>query len=129
MILNIPFPQMLNMIITARAINARNQLVEALLMAEPARLRPIQMMTGPVTTGGRNLITRLYAHQTNDQSKHQIHQTGYNHTTAGVCSFVINTHGCIHTGVQVVLLLKIPLRKAKDEPKKCRNLEPGAHME
>ena len=58
-ILNIPFPQMLKMIITARATSARNQLVEALLIAEPARVSPIQMMTGPVTTGGRNLITRF----------------------------------------------------------------------
>ena len=57
MILNIPFPQMLNTMITARAINARNQFVEALPMAEEARLRPIQMITGPVTTGGRYLMT------------------------------------------------------------------------
>ena len=43
----------------------------------------------------------FYAYQTNDQSQHQIHQTGYNHTTAGIRSFVIHTHGCIHTGIQV----------------------------
>ena len=53
------FPRCLKMIITARATSARNQLVEALLIAEPARLSPIQMMTGPVTTGGRNLIITL----------------------------------------------------------------------
>ena len=39
------------------AINARSQFVEALLMAEPARLKPIQIMIGPVTTGGRKRIT------------------------------------------------------------------------
>ena len=59
MILNIPFPQMLKMMMTARATTARNQLVDALLIAEPARLSPIQIITGPVTTGGRNLITRF----------------------------------------------------------------------
>ena len=59
MILNIPLPQMLNTMITASATSARNQLVEALLIAEPARLKPIQMITGPVTTGGRKRITRF----------------------------------------------------------------------
>ena len=53
MILNIPFPQILKMITTARAMSARGQLVFALLMAEGARERPMQMMIGPVTTGGR----------------------------------------------------------------------------
>ena len=57
MILNIPFPQILNTIMVASAINARSQFVEALLMAEPARLKPIQIMIGPVTTGGRKRIT------------------------------------------------------------------------
>ena len=59
MILNIPFPQILNTIITASATKARNQLVDALLMAEDARLKPMQMITGPVTTGGRYLMTRF----------------------------------------------------------------------
>ena len=59
MILNMPLPQMLKTIITARATNARNQLVEAFPMAEDARLKPIQIITGPVTTGGRYLITRF----------------------------------------------------------------------
>ena len=39
--------------ITARATSARNQFVDALEIAEPARLKPMQMITGPVTTGGR----------------------------------------------------------------------------
>ena len=57
MILNIPFPQILNTIMVASAINARSQFVEALFMAEPERLKPIQIMIGPVTTGGRKRIT------------------------------------------------------------------------
>lgn len=54
MIFHMPLPQMLKMIMTDRAITARNQLEEALLTAEGARLRPIQMMMGPVTTGEEN---------------------------------------------------------------------------
>ena len=59
MILNMPFPQMLKMMITARAINAKIQFVEAFEIALGARLKPIQMMIGPVTTGGKKRITRL----------------------------------------------------------------------
>ena len=57
MILNIPLPQMLKMTMTASAIRASPQFVFALLIAEPARERPMQMMTGPVTTGGRKCMT------------------------------------------------------------------------
>ena len=59
MILNIPLPQILKMITVARAISASGQLVEALEIAEGARLSPMQIMIGPVTTGGRKRITRL----------------------------------------------------------------------
>ena len=45
--------------ITPSAMRAISQLVEALLTADGARLRPIHIMIGPVTTGGRNLITLL----------------------------------------------------------------------
>ena len=54
-----PLPHILNIIITASATNASNQLVEAFVIAEPASERPIQIMIGPVTTGGRNFITLL----------------------------------------------------------------------
>ena len=58
MILNIPLPQILKIITVASAIRANGQLVEALEIAEGARLSQIQMMIGPVTTGGRKRITR-----------------------------------------------------------------------
>ena len=58
-ILNMPFPQILKIIITARAINAKIQFVEALAIALGARLKPIQIMIGPVTTGGKKRMTRL----------------------------------------------------------------------
>ena len=59
MILNIPLPQILKITMTPRAINASNQFVEAFDTADGARLRPIQIMIGPVTAGGRNRITFL----------------------------------------------------------------------
>ena len=59
MILNIPFPQMLKTITTASAVNARSQLDDALLIADGARLSPIQIIIGPVTIGGRKYITRF----------------------------------------------------------------------
>ena len=58
-ILSIPLPQMLNTMMTARATIASNQLVVQFETAEGARPRPIAMMMGPVTTGGKNFITLL----------------------------------------------------------------------
>ena len=43
----------------ARAIRARNQLALAFEMALPARESPMQMIMGPVTTGGRKRMTRF----------------------------------------------------------------------
>ena len=57
MIFHMPLPQMLNTMIAARAMRARGQQVEALDTAEGARFSPIQMMMGPVTTGGRKRMT------------------------------------------------------------------------
>ena len=58
-ILNKPFPQILKIIMTPSAIIASTQFVEALLIADPASERPIHMIIGPVTTGGRKSITRF----------------------------------------------------------------------
>ncbi len=54
-----PFPQMLKIMIVPRAITAKSQLLDALETAEGAKDNPMQMMIGPVTTGGRNLMTFL----------------------------------------------------------------------
>ena len=40
-------------------MTASSQFVDALLTADGARLSPIQMMIGPVTTGGRKCMTRF----------------------------------------------------------------------
>ena len=59
MILNIPLPQILKIIMVANATIAISQLVEAFFTADGARLNQIQIMIGPVTTGGRKRITRF----------------------------------------------------------------------
>ena len=38
---------------TAMATTATSQLVEQLVMAELARIKPMEMTMGPVTTGGK----------------------------------------------------------------------------
>ena len=57
MILIMPLPQMLATTMMAMATMASHQQVEALDTAEGARFRPMRMMMGPVTTGGRKRIT------------------------------------------------------------------------
>ena len=59
MILIIPLPQILQMMTTKIATRAMGQLVEQLFRAEGARIRPMEMMIGPVTTGGKKVITFL----------------------------------------------------------------------
>ncbi len=58
MIFIIPFPQMLHTITTAIATNAIIQLAEQLEIAVLERVKPIEIIIGPVTTGGKNFITR-----------------------------------------------------------------------
>ena len=58
MILIMPLPQMLQTTTMAMASRAIHQLAWQLLMAELARDRPMQMMTGPVTIGGKKRMTR-----------------------------------------------------------------------
>ena len=54
-----PLPQMLQTMMMTIASRAIHQLVWQLLMAEPERVRPMAMMMGPVTTGGKKRITFL----------------------------------------------------------------------
>ncbi len=57
MILIMPLPQILQIITMAMATRATGQLLEQLLMAVTDRFRPMAMMIGPVTTGGKNCMT------------------------------------------------------------------------
>ena len=53
-----PLPQMLQTMTVPSATKASSQLAWQLLMAEGARIRPMAMMMGPVTTGGKNFMMR-----------------------------------------------------------------------
>ena len=57
MIFAIPLPQMLKITTIAKAIKATNQFCWQLFTALPAKPRPIAIIIGPVTTGGKNRIT------------------------------------------------------------------------
>ncbi len=59
MILAMPLPQMLHTMTTTMATRAIHQLLAQLFRAEGARLRPMAIMMGPVTTGGKKAIIFL----------------------------------------------------------------------
>ena len=53
-----PRPQMLATMMIAMATRATGQLVSQLAMADEARMSPMEMTMGPVTTGGKKRMTR-----------------------------------------------------------------------
>ena len=55
----IPLPQILQITTIMIATRATHQQDSILLIAEGARLSPIEIMIGPVTTGGKYFITLL----------------------------------------------------------------------
>ena len=55
-ILTMPLPNRLTATTIAIVMTASTQLVEALVMAELDRIRPMRMMIGPVTTGGNSFM-------------------------------------------------------------------------
>ena len=57
MIFTIPFPKILQKITTTMAIKAKPQLLEQFSTADLERFKPIAMIIGPVTTGGKKRIT------------------------------------------------------------------------
>ena len=54
MILVMPLPHILQAMTTTIATTATSQLASQLLIAEEERIRPMAMMMGPVTMGGRS---------------------------------------------------------------------------
>ena len=69
---------------TAMATMATSQLVDALPMAELARMSPMAITMGPVTTGGKKRMTRLGAEHLEQRGKHQVQKPGARHAQAGV---------------------------------------------
>jgi hypothetical protein len=63
---------MLKIITRQRATRASHQFVEQLLIADGARPRPIAMMIGPVTPGGKKLHNLVDANELDNKSKHEI---------------------------------------------------------
>lgn len=59
MILVMPLPQMLKQTTMTIAETAISQLAEQLVIAELERIRPMEMMMGPVTIGGKKRMTLL----------------------------------------------------------------------
>ena len=59
MILSMPLPNRFTLMMIAMAIIARIQFADALLMPTGARIKPMRMMIGPVTTGGKSLMIFL----------------------------------------------------------------------
>ena len=59
MIFAMPLPQMLKQTTMIIAVTAINQLTEQLVIAELERMRPMEMMMGPVTIGGKKRMTLL----------------------------------------------------------------------
>ena len=57
MILVMPLPHMLKPMTIAMATTATSQLAEQLVIAEEESVRPMAMMMGPVTIGGKNRMT------------------------------------------------------------------------
>ena len=58
MIFSMPLPQMLKMTTVTMASSATAQWPVQLLMAELASVMPMQMIIGPVTTGGKKRMMR-----------------------------------------------------------------------
>ena len=59
MMLIIPLPNTAQPMMMAMVMTPSHQQVCTLLTAEGARMRPMSMMMGPVTTGGKSFMTRL----------------------------------------------------------------------
>ena len=116
-----PLPQMLKIIIVARAISAKGQFMEALETAEPASPRPIQIIIGPVTTGGKNLMifftpTTLIANANTRYSNPAT--TIPPHAYASLSALDISAYFPVFRDATVAN----PPRNANEEPKKAGTL-------
>ena len=57
MIFTMPLPKILHTITTTIAVKANAQLLEQFSTADLDRFKPMAIIIGPVTTGGKNYIT------------------------------------------------------------------------
>ena len=128
MILIMPLPQMLATTMMAMATMASHQQVEALDTAEGARFRPMRMMMGPVTTGGRKRMTFLHAHRLDDGGQHHVQQAGHHNAAAGVLELFRGVHVGVLAGVQLGHGLKAA-QEGEGGAQEGGHLHLGAHVE
>ena len=127
MIFTMPLPQILATTMMAMATRASHQQVEALLMAEPERFRPMHDDHGAGDDGGEVTHDRLGPQHLKEQSQHQIQETGDDDAaqSVGQLQLGIQTrHRRVHGGhggeaAQV----------GEGGTKESGDLELGAHME
>ena len=120
-ILNIPFPQILKIMITASATIAMSQFVDALLTADGARLSPIQIMIGPVTTGGRKRITRFTPTHRMISARIRYNNPATTIPPHAYCSFSLSAI-LANIPVSSAATLEKPPRKANEDPRKAGTL-------
>ena len=70
----------------------------------------------------------LHAHQFDDSGKNKVCKTSYNHTAAGVGSFLVGTHSGVDSGVKVGNCVETA-QKSEGRTQESWNLHLGAHME
>ena len=127
-ILNIPFPQMLNTIMVPSAIRAISQLVDAFENADGARDRPIQMIIiGPVTTRRQIMHNAMYTckldqpRASTTDTTNQLQQYRHRHKAAFLPWSCLRKFRCSE-----LLPSGKPPRNAKDEPRKAGTFRLGS---
>ena len=118
MILIMPRPQMLATMMMAMETSASHQQLEALDTAEGARFRPMRMMMGPVTTGGRKCITRWTPTALMMAARITYSRPAMTMPPQAYCNFSEGSIVAYMPELNSAMAEKPP-RKAKDEPKKA----------
>lgn len=106
---------------TANATIAMSQFVDALLTADGARLSPIQIMIGPVTTGGRKRITRFTPTHRMISARIRYNNPATTIPPHAYCSFSLSAI-LANIPVSSAATLEKPPRKANEDPRKAGTL-------
>ena len=122
MILNMPLPQILKITITASAIKARIQFVDALLTADGCQTQTDTDNDRAGYNRGKKTHNLFYTDQANDQSKHQIqkschHEFRHRHMESFSALDIL-----AKAPVFSLEMVAKPPRNAKDEPRKAGTL-------
>ena len=121
MILIMPLPQMLAAMMMAMATRASHQQVLALFTAEGARFRPMRMMIGPVTTGGRKRMTFFTPTSLITPARMTYSRPATTMPPQAYCSFSEASMAAYLPESRLAMAWKPP-RKAKEDPRKAGTL-------